>query len=55
MIFIAMSHFFKLFFLFSIFQTILGTSGFFSRASWSFVSSAANRHVFGRPKAEDTF
>ena len=41
-----MSDFFKLFFLFSIFQTILGTRVFFSRASGSFVSSAAGlRHL----------
>ena len=43
-----MSDFFKLFFWFSIFQTIVGTSVFFSRASGSFVSSAAGLRHFLR-------
>ena len=43
-----MSDFFKLFFWFSIFQTILGTRVFFSRASGSFVSSAAGLRHFLR-------
>ena len=50
----AIGQFYPLYHRYTVYLT-LGTRGFFSRATGSFVSSAAGRHVFGRrPKTRAT-